>query len=48
MSIQSFLDNLIFLNLLIVTVISWASLIFSSLKNLTKIGSCANVLAFLC
>ena len=51
MSIQSFLDNLIFLNLLIVTVISWASLIFSSLKNLTKIGfygtACANVLAFL-
>ena len=51
MSIQSFLDNLIFLNLLIVTVISWASLIFSSLKNLTKIGfygtACANILAFL-
>ena len=51
MSIQSFLDNLIFLNLVIVTVISWASLIFSSLKNLTKIGfygtACANVLAFL-
>ena len=51
MSIQSFLDNLIFLNLLIVTVISWASLIFSSLKILTKIGfygtACANVLAFL-
>ena len=51
MSIQSFLDNLIFLNLLIVTVISWASLIFSSLKNLTKIGfygtACANVLVFL-
>jgi len=51
MSIQSFLDNLIFLNLLIVTVISWASLIFSSLKDLTKIGfygtACANVLAFL-
>ena len=51
MSIRSFLDNLIFLNLLIVTVISWASLIFSSLKNLTKIGfygtACANVLAFL-
>ena len=51
MSIQSFLDNLIFLNLLIVTVISWASLISSSLKNLTKIGfygtACANVLAFL-
>jgi cytochrome c-type biogenesis protein CcsB len=51
MSIQSFLDNLIFLNLLIVTVISWASLVFASLKNLTKIGfygtACANVLAFL-
>jgi len=38
MNIQSFLDNLIFLSLLIVTVVSWASLIYSSFKGLQKAG----------
>ena len=38
MNIQSFLDNIIFLSLLIVTVISWASLIYSNFKSLQKVG----------
>ena len=38
MNIQSFLDNIIFLSLLIVTVISWASVIYSNLKSLQKMG----------
>ena len=38
MNIQSFLDNIIFLSLLIVTVISWASLIYSNFRSLQKVG----------
>ena len=36
MDIQSFLDNIIFLSLLIVTVISWASVIYLNFKSLQK------------
>ena len=36
MNIQSFLDNIIFLSLLIVTVISWASVIYSNFNSLQK------------
>ena len=38
MQIQSSLDNLIFLILLVVTIIYWASLILPNFKFLTKIG----------
>ena len=48
MDIQSLLDNLVFLNLLLVTVVYWASLIYSNFKFLGKIGfygnCCANFL----
>jgi cytochrome c-type biogenesis protein CcsB len=50
MDIQSSLDNLIFLILLVVTVIYWASIIFTNLKLLSKISfygtSLANFLIF--
>jgi len=50
MDISSLLDNLIFLNLLIITIFYWASLIYSNFKILTKIGLygniCANLLLF--
>ena len=50
MDISSFLDNLIFLNLLIITVFYWASLIYSNFKFLKQIGLygnvCANFLLF--
>ena len=50
MDIQSGLDNLVFLNLLLVTVISWASLIYSNFKPLQKVGFYgllfANILLF--
>jgi len=36
MNIQSFLDNIIFLSLLIVTILSWASVIYSNFKVLQK------------
>jgi len=38
MDIQSSLDNLIFLILLVVTVVYWASIIFTNFKPLSKIG----------
>ena len=48
MDIQSLLDNLVFINLLLVTIIYWASLIYSNFKFLEKIGfygnCCANFL----
>jgi len=51
MNIQSFLDNFIFLNLLVTTIVYWASLVYSNFKVLTKlrfIGTIlANVLLFL-
>jgi len=50
MDISSFLDNLIFLNLLIITVVYWASLIYSNFKFLKQVGLygniCANLLIF--
>jgi len=45
MNIQSLLDNLIFLNLLLVTIIYWASLIYSNFKVLTKLGVYGNAFA---
>ena len=45
MDIQSFLDNLVFLNLLLVTITYWASLIYSNFKILTKIGVYGNFFA---
>ena len=45
MDIQSLLDNLIFLNLLVLTITYWASLIYSNFKILAKIGIYGNFLA---
>lgn len=45
MNIQSFLDNLIFLNLLVVTIIYWASLVYSNFNFLGKIGFYGNLSA---
>ena len=45
MDIQSLLDNLVFLNLLVLTIIYWASLIYSNFKILAKIGIYGNFLA---
>jgi cytochrome c-type biogenesis protein CcsB len=44
MQIQSSLDNLIFLVLLVVTIIYWASIILTNFKVLTKIGFYGTVL----
>ena len=44
MQIQSSLDNLIFLVLLVVTIIYWASIILPNFKVLTKIGFYGTVL----
>ena len=45
MDIQSLLDNLVFLNLLVLTITYWASLIYSNFKILAKIGIYGNFLA---
>ena len=45
MNIQSLLDNLVFLNLLLVTIIYWASLIYSDFKFLAKVGFYGNLCA---
>jgi len=45
MNIQSLLDNLIFLNLLLVTIIYWASLVYSNFKFLVKVGFYGNLCA---
>jgi cytochrome c-type biogenesis protein CcsB len=45
MEIQSFLDNLIFVVLLLTTIIYWAGLIYSNFKFLTKISFSGIVLA---
>jgi cytochrome c-type biogenesis protein CcsB len=45
MNIQSLLDNLIFLNLLIVTIIYWASLVYSNFKFIVKVGFYGNLCA---
>jgi len=44
MQIQSYLDNLIFLVLLIVTIVYWASIILTNFKILTKVGFYGTVL----
>ena len=48
MDIQSILDNLIFANLLLVTIIYWASLIFSNFKLLPKLAFYGNLCASVC
>tara|TARA_B100000475_G_scaffold200622_1_gene185505 strand:+ start:1411 stop:2385 length:975 start_codon:yes stop_codon:yes gene_type:complete len=45
MQLQSSLDNLIFLVLLLVTIIYWASIILSNFKSLAKVGFYGTVLA---
>ena len=45
MQIQSSLDNLIFLILLVVTIVYWAGIILTNFKNLAKIGFYGTVLA---
>tara|TARA_B100000683_G_scaffold26219_1_gene23798 strand:+ start:566 stop:1543 length:978 start_codon:yes stop_codon:yes gene_type:complete len=48
MDIQSILDNLIFVNLLFVTIIYWASLIFSNFRLLPKLAYYGNICASVC
>ena len=48
MDIQSNLDNLIFANLLFVTIIYWASLVFPKFKFLSKLGFYGNCCASSC
>ena len=48
MNIQSNLDNLIFANLLFVTIIYWASLVFPKFKFLSKLGFYGNCCASSC
>lgn len=43
MDIQSLLDSLIFLNLLSVTILYWASLVFTNFKVLEKLGRYGNI-----
>ena len=45
MEIQSFLDNIIFLVLLIVTIFYWASIIYTNFKVLSEISFYGTVLA---
>ena len=45
MNIQDFLDNLIFLTLLIVTVTYWANLVYSKFNIFGKIGFYCNMSA---
>ena len=45
MDIQSLLDNLIFLNLLSLTIFYWASLIYPSIKIFSTVSKYGNVLA---
>ena len=45
MNIQSSLDNLIFLILLVVTIVYWASIIYTNFKPLSKISFYGTVLA---
>jgi len=45
MNIQSSLDNLIFLVLLVVTIFYWASLVYSNIKFLAKLSFAGSVLA---
>jgi cytochrome c-type biogenesis protein CcsB len=44
MQLESSLDNLIFLVLLIVTIVYWASIVLTNFKSLTKIGFYGTVL----
>jgi ABC-type transport system involved in cytochrome c biogenesis permease subunit len=45
MNVQIFLDNLIFSNLLFVTILYWASLAYGNFKLLTKLAFYGNCLA---
>jgi len=45
MDIQSFLDNLVFLSLLIVTILYWSNLIFTNFKFLNKLSFYGTIFA---
>jgi len=45
MDIQSFLDNLVFLSLLLLTIVYWASLIYTDIKFLNKLSFYGTVFA---
>jgi len=45
MDIQSFLDNLVFLSLLLVTILYWANLIFTDFKIFGKLSSYGTIFA---
>ena len=45
MDIQSLLDNIIFLNLLSLTIIYWASLVYPNISVLSTVSSYGNILA---
>ena len=45
MDIQSLLDNIIFLNLLSLTIIYWASLVYPNIKIFSTLSSYGNLLA---
>jgi len=45
MNIQSLLDNIVFLNLLSVTILYWASLIYSNIKIFSLISSLGSIFA---
>ena len=45
MDIQSLLDNIIFLNLLSLTIIYWASLVYPNIKIFSTVGSYGNIFA---
>jgi len=45
MDIQSFLDNLIFLNLLSLTIVYWISLIYPNIKVFSTVSSYGNIFA---
>jgi cytochrome c-type biogenesis protein CcsB len=45
MDIQSYLDNIIFLVLLVITIVYWASIIYTDFKLLSKISFYGTVLA---
>ena len=45
MDIQSYFDNIIFLVLLVLTIIYWASIIYTDFKILSKIAYSGTILA---
>lgn len=45
MDIQSLLDNIIFLNLLLLTIVYWASLVYPNIKLFSTVSSYGNIFA---